>query len=373
MTRACKKNWGNRPWTIDFSVKRQELPEVVDFAVVGGGFTGLSAAARLKQFSPESSVCLLEASEFGAGSSGHTGGMALAESAVGDLPGLGDVLAGYQRILHELNVNGDVALPGAYELGRSSPLSDSPIRWNDSDQLCAVKRVAGGTINPGKVVTGLARAGEELGVVLLEGCAVEVARFGDCVELQTKRGTVKAKKALFATNAYSFDLTRLTGRAEATFTLAVATDSLPDDAIEQIGLWERKPFYTVDMPYLWGRLLGNAIIFGSGLVHLKDWKELESLDIDQGEAPEMFARLEKRVRALHPNLSNVAVTHRWGGPICIAEEWKPVFEWHPESENAIVLGAYSGHGVAQSVYLGSWAAEALLGKRQLPNWRKSVR
>lgn len=372
MGHTLKKNWGNRPWTIDFSVNKRELPDAVDFAVVGGGFTGLSAAARLKQFSPESSVCLLEASEFGAGSSGHTGGMALAESAVGDLPGLGDVLAGYKKILHELNVQGDVALPGAYELGRSSPLPDSPIHWSDSGHLCAVKRVAGGTIDPGKVVSGLARAAEGLGVVLLEGCAVEAARFGDCVELQTKRGSLRGRKVLFATNAYSLGLTRLTERAESTFTLAIATAPLPDDSIEQIGLSERKPFYTVDMPYLWGRLLGSAIIFGSGLVHLKDWKELESLDIDKGEVTGMFARLEKRIQSLHPCLSNVAFTHRWGGPICIADEWKPVFERHPESEKAIVLGAYSGHGVAQSVYLGSWAAEALLGNRQLPKWRKSV-
>jgi len=33
-----------------------------------------------------------------------------------------------------------------------------------------------------------------------------------------------------------------------------------------------------------------------------------------------------------------------------------------------VLGAYSGHGVALSVYLGAWAAEALLGRRDLPAW-----
>ena len=36
--------------------------------------------------------------------------------------------------------------------------------------------------------------------------------------------------------------------------------------------------------------------------------------------------------------------------------------------NTVVLGAYSGHGVAQSVYLGRWAAEVLCGKRSLPDW-----
>jgi glycine/D-amino acid oxidase-like deaminating enzyme len=34
----------------------------------------------------------------------------------------------------------------------------------------------------------------------------------------------------------------------------------------------------------------------------------------------------------------------------------------------LVLGGFSGHGVALSVYLGRWAAEILLGKRALPRW-----
>jgi glycine/D-amino acid oxidase-like deaminating enzyme len=220
-------------------------------------------------------------------------------------------------------------------------------------------------------VTGLARAAEKVGVLLFESCAVEAASFSNYMDLYTKRGPVRVNKVLFATNAYSLELTGLQRRAESTFTLAVATQELSDRSLSEIGLSERKPFYTVDMPYLWGRLLGKSIMFGSGLLHLSDWRELNSLDVSTGEVLTMFERLEKRIRGFHPALSNVSFTHRWGGPICIAEGWRPVFEWHPESRNAIVLGAYSGHGVAQSVYLGSWAAEALLGKRSLPDWRNS--
>lgn len=366
--RASQKKWGNRPWTIDFAPARHELPSSVDFAVVGGGFTGLAAAARLKSFSPESSVALFEADEFGAGSSGHTGGIALAESAVGDLPGLGEVLKGYQEICRDLKIDADLHLPGAYELGRSAPLPNSPIRWTDSGQLAAVKSVSGGTINPGKVVSGLALAAERTGVSLFEHSAVAEVKFADEIELVTDRGPICAKRVLFATNAYSFELSGLQGRAQSSFTLAVATEELREVAICDIGLSERKPFYTVDFPYLWGRLLGNTIIFGSGLLHQNDWRDLATLDISQPEPAELFARLERRVRGLHPCLANVSFTHRWGGPICIAEGWKPVFEHHPQSQNAIVLGAFSGHGVAQSVYLGSWAAEVLLGKHALPNW-----
>jgi NADPH-dependent 2,4-dienoyl-CoA reductase/sulfur reductase-like enzyme len=78
--------WGRPPWTIEFRGEQRELPEDVDFAVVGGGFTGLAAAAWLRHLEPKRSVALFETSRIGAGSSGHTGGMTLAETASGDLP-----------------------------------------------------------------------------------------------------------------------------------------------------------------------------------------------------------------------------------------------------------------------------------------------
>jgi len=364
------KNWGKRPWTVEFRATPRPLPAAVDVAVVGGGFTGLTAAAWLKRLAPEKSVGLFEAKQIGSGSSGHTGGVTLAESAAGDLPGLGDVLGGYQKILRELDVEGELSLPGAYELGRNAPLANSPIRWKDSGDLCAMKEVPGGTINPGKVLSGLARAAERAGVMLFENCDVEEAEFADQVELRTKNGVVRAGKVLFATNAFSLELSGLQERAGSAFTLAVATQPLTEEQLQKIGLAEGKPFYTVDLPYLWGRLLaGNRVIFGSGLVFLEDWRELGMLDIERGEAAELFGHLEKRVHRLHPALNDVEITHRWGGPICMTWEWRPVFEQHPQSENAIVLAAYSGHGVAQSAYLGCWAAEAILGRRALPNWK----
>jgi|ERR1700730_2853812 len=369
---ALNKYWGNRPWTIDFRAKRQALPQSVDVAVIGGGFAGLAAACWLKHLDPAKSVALFETGSIGHGASGHTGGVALAESAAGNLPGLGDVLAGYENILSTLQVEGELSLPGCYELGRSRPLPHSPLSWNDSGELRVVKEVPGGIINPGKVLGGLARAAEGSGVLIFENSAVENAVFTSPLELQTPLGPIRPQKVLFATNAFSLELSGLAERAESTFTLAVATESVPGSVLEAIGVGERKPFYTVDLPYLWGRPLGNALIFGSGLVHFRNWRELEELDIRVGEAATMFALLENRIRGLHPALRDVKFSHRWGGPICIAEEWTPVFEHHHNSENALVLGGFSGHGVAQSVYLGAWAAEVLLNRRALPDWKKKA-
>jgi glycine/D-amino acid oxidase-like deaminating enzyme len=361
--------WGLPPWTVDFHSEQHAPPQETDFAVVGGGFTGLAAAAWLRHLEPKKRVTLFEASRIGACSSGHTGGMALSETAAGDLPGLGDVLAGFSNILRDLQVDCDLTLPGALEIGRSGVLPNSPIAWNDCGTLGVTREVPGGTVDPGKMLSGLARAATKRGALILENSPVENLSVEKSLVLQIQGTPVRARCVLLATNAESLELTGLAGLAEPKFTLAVATGSLLPEQISSLGLSSGKPFYTVDLPYLWGRMLHeDRVIFGSGLVHLEDWRELLELDVAEGQAAERLANLEERVRKLHPALHNLRMSHRWGGPILIADKWQPVFRRHAEHRDVIVLGAYSGHGVAQSVYLGAWAAEAMLGRRELPDW-----
>ncbi len=317
-------------------------------------------------------MVLFERGRFGDGSSGHTGGMVLAESAVGDLPGLGDVLEGYQEILTDLEVESELTLPGVHEIAHGPANKKSTIRWKDPGDLSVVNTVPGGSVNPGKVVDGLAAAAERLGVLLFEDCPIASVDFllgGVRLKTAADAQGCETGKALFACNAYSSELIGLQNRVESPFTMAVLTEELAEATIQEIGLGDGRPFYTVDLPYLWGRLLGSQILFGSGLVDLKNWSELDTLDIESGRAAEILGKLRQRIRGLHPALKDVRFTHQWGGPICIAEDWAPIFEYHAQSRGAVVLGAFSGHGVAQSVYLGKWAAQALLVQRELPNWR----
>jgi len=361
--------WGLPPWTIKFRAEERELPEAVDFAVVGGGFTGLAAAAWLRRVDARQSVAVFETSSIGAGSSGHTGGMTLAETASGDLPGLGDVLGGFSEILRELHVECDLDLPGALEIGRVGILADSPIEWTDSGKLGVTREVPGGTIDPGKMVSGLAKAARQRGALIFESARVENLQHGEPAMLEVRGKHVRARCVLLATNAASLELSGLAKRAQPKFTMAVATEPIPEEQIRRLGLAAGKPFYTVDLPYLWGRVVYESrVIFGSGLVHLEDWRELLALDITIGQAAELLGQLEQRVHELHPVLQDVRLSHRWGGPILIADKWHPAFARHGVNRNVIVLGAYSGHGVALSVYLGAWAAEAMLGKRELPQW-----
>ncbi|MGD1209841.1 MAG: FAD-binding oxidoreductase [Candidatus Acidiferrales bacterium] len=363
------KTWGTPPWQIDFAPPEQPLPRAADFAVVGAGFTGLAAAAWLRLLAPEKSAVVLDSGRIGTGASGRTGGMVLAETAAGDLPGLGDVLAGLQDILKRLGVDCDLSLPGAWELGRSEGLKESPIAWNDSGTLGVVNEVPGGTLDPGKQVSALARAAVRLGASIVENGEVAQIRWSDPLELQFARGRLRAGKVLVATNALSAELSGLRSVAHAKLTLAARTAPLREKQIEAIGLAAHKPFYTVDFPYLWGRLCpDNSIIWGAGLVDAPKPGDLENIDVARGGPARMFASLQKRIRGLHPALAAAEFTHQWGGPIAFRSEFLPVFARHPESDNGIVLGVFAGHGVALSVYLGAWAAEVLLGRRQLPEW-----
>ena len=329
----------------------------------------MAAAAWLRHLAPEKRVAVFEAEHIGAGASGNTGGLALAETSAGDLPGLGDVLGGFSETLGEFGVDCDLDLRGAWEIGRRGGKKDSPISWSDSGTLRVVAEVPGGTVDPGKLVSQLARAADRLGVQIHEGVPVEEIAFQKPLRLRLGAKEIRAENGLIATNAMSLELSGLAGRAEPKFTLALATEPLTPAQLEVIGLGAGKPFYTVDLPYLWGRLLPNGgVIFGAGLVDVENWRELAAIDVDSGRAAELVARLERRVRGLDPALKSVGFAHCWGGPILIAEDWSPVFTRHSQSDRVIVLGAYAGQGVALSVYLGRWAAEAMLGLRQLPNW-----
>ena len=297
--------------------------------------------------------------------------MVLAETAAGDLPGLGDVLKSFASVLTALGIDCGLTFPGAWEISRSDHLPHSPIIWNDSGDLRATSELPGGTVDPGKLVSGLARAADRLGTVIIENAPVEGIRFKDCLRLRIRGREVRASHVILATNAFSLEMADLEKRCEPKLTLAVATAPLDDAQLELLGLSSGRPFYTVDLPYLWGRVLpAKGVIFGGGLVDVNSWRDLESIDISTGEAAELISKIERRVRGLHPALRSVGFSHWWGGPVLFGHNWegRPVFEAHSHFPDTIVIGAYSGHGVALSVHLGAWAAEAVLGRRKLPSW-----
>jgi gamma-glutamylputrescine oxidase len=369
MTKPFANKWGVSPWRTEIVLPRRRIPAVADFVVVGGGFSGLSAAAWLGRLAPGKKVVLIEADKIGAGASGRTGGMTLAETAAGNLPGLGDVLKGFAEILRELKISCDFSASGAWEVGRKKGTRDSAIRWKDSGDLRVVREVPGGTVDAGKLLRGLAQAALAANVSIVEGRAVTGLKHQKKLRVVINGGKeMVAGKVLIATNAQSLELSGLQEKTSPKLTMGVATAPLSARAAKAIGWARPRPFYTVDLPYLWGRLKADQVaIFGAGLVSVEGWEGLHALDVRSGRAKELLDNLKTRVRGLHPALRNVRFTHAWGGPILLTENARPIFA--RGKKNVTVLAGYNGHGVALSAYLGRWAAEAVLGKRRLPRWK----
>jgi len=241
--------------------------------------------------------------------------------------------------------------------------------------------VPGGTIDAGAVLAGLARAVLGAGGSIHEGQRVERIDPGPRLSIRTKTGPTKtgptktgppttglltADHVVVATNAYLPTLLPLAIDLRPALTLAVATAPLDAATREAVGM--RLPFYTVDLPYLWGRPAHDAsLIVGAGIV-FPSGSDVRETRVDGAEADAILGRLEIRLRGLHPALRDVAIVRRWGGPIAFIPSRAPILSPHPDDPRVVVTGGCAGHGVALSFRIGELVAEYLTTGRALPRW-----
>jgi glycine/D-amino acid oxidase-like deaminating enzyme len=343
---------------------RGPLPARVRVAVVGGGLTGLSAAWHLAARGLEPLV--LEAATLGAGASGHTGALVLEGTAQGLLPGADTCLATVVEVVEALGTDCALRLSGCDLLVHEDDSGALPRRWRDGGRwLCVDEVEAGGTMDVGALLGALAGGTLAGGGTIHEHTPVLGLEPG---MLHTPRGTVHAEHVVLAVNAWTATLVRLPVRLGVALTLALATAPLPPEAHAALDLAHGRPFYTLDLPYLWGRLLGDGrVVFGSGLVWARDGLPA-SVDVGDPEAAAAFARLETRVHDLHPLLAGAAIDARWGGPIAFPERRPPFLGNHPDLPGVLVAGGCAGHGVALGVHMGRLLAAAIAEDAPLPSW-----
>jgi glycine/D-amino acid oxidase-like deaminating enzyme len=124
--------------------------------------------------------------------------------------------------------------------------------------------------------------------------------------------TVYAERAVFATNPWCLSLLGLHDQAEGVHTVAVATEPLADAIFDAIGWATRTPFYTLDLPYLWGRVTADGCaVIGGGTTGRGN---VDNARADTPDGIRLFESLERRICGLHPALGNVRITHRWMAP-----------------------------------------------------------
>jgi len=362
--------WGEPVWSCPIPVTPHPLPDGmrVDVALVGAGFTGLAAAHYLLQRTPGLRLAVFESKDVGAGASGRTGGLVLEDTAEGPLPGVDHCIATLQELVSTQGIACDLHVSGCWEIGRHRAHRDSPIHWADHGTLEVVNFIPGGAFDPRKFLAGLAAVVEHGGGQIFEHApltGLEVDTPGG-VQLTVGGKTVFAERVVFGTNAFCLPLLHLEDQAGGVHTIALATEPLSDSAFEALGWATRTPFYTLDLPYLWGRVtVDGCLVIGAGLVGRGD---VENARVDSAEARSLFEGLERRIRGLHPVLHGLRITHRWMGPICFTNNHKPIITSLDGDRRVLVATGYSGHGVALSARVGKLLAGVLAGEAELPSW-----
>jgi len=353
------QKWGEPVWRVDFDCPRGPLPTRTDAAIAGAGLTGLSAAYHLRRARPDWTVTVFEAGAVGAGASGRTGGIVLDDTAAGPVPEFARCLDFAAEVVAREKIDCAWNTPRCWEIVHDRSLGKTPLDWKDQGRALRVYRtLRGGTVDPGPLVAGLARAALAAGAAIHERCPVASLDFSRPPRLHLAGATIEAEWIVLATNGYFTQVSEIEEQGVALLTLALATEPLQESALEAAGLRARLPFYTGGLPYLWGRLTGeNRLVAGAGLVAAAVAGDVTSTSIHQAsDAPRIFRELERRIAGLHPALARVRFTHRWAGPIVITDDWRPVLRRHSRSPRVLVAGGYSGHGVAQSIRMGALIA-----------------
>jgi gamma-glutamylputrescine oxidase len=318
-------------------------------------------------------VVVLEAARVGAGSSGRTGGVVLEETAAGPLEGVKACIPSLERFVRDLEIECDLQIGGCWELAHRLDRESGEPGWRDGEKCLVVEEIVpGGTLHPGRLLAGLARALIDAGGSIVEGTVVRAIGSDPPATLVLPGGRLVAQHVVVALNAFAPSLVPEVEEIHAALTLALCTEPLDPETIFAIGLGQGTPFYTADLPYLWGRPLSDGrIIFGGGLA-FDPSDDLSRIDVHEGEAAVALTSLEERVRQLHPKLAAVRIATRWGGPVAFSRDRQPFLARLTRAPQVLVTGGYAGHGIALGVRIGELAADWAAGAGDLPPWARTV-
>ena len=362
------------------------IPENVDVAIIGGGYTGLSAARTLAKRGTK--VVVLEAETMGWGASSRNGGMTLTGLKVA----MQTVIKDYGRelarelfqysldsvdtveqIVNEENINCDFARTG-HLLAANKPKHFEALKgevdfmakeFNHNVHLvppsemrseigtdiyhgALVDEVSAG-LNPAQYVAGLSGAAEKAGAMLCARARVtKLERSHDRFTIETNRGSLTAQSVLVATSGYTGNVTRnLQKRIIPIGSFIIATERLSNELAHELSPKNRMIFdYRHFLNYF--RLWDNRMIFGGRAAF---FPENENTIAQSGEI------LRREMVTVYPQLKDVKVEYVWGGTLDFAfDQMTHVGEMDGVNYS---LG-YAGHGVAMGTHLGMKVAEAML-------------
>ncbi len=371
---------------------------VADVAVIGGGFTGLSAAYYIRSVSPQKRVVVLEARGCGNGASGRNGAMVLTMTedrymqfssapAVDKL--IYDLTAENIRRLaklsaetgidSELETNGalQVLLTAADVKAAKACVQQArslgmPLEFWDKEQLLSMLGTgayeggffdpSGGQVHPMKLVHVFKAAAEIAGAEIYENTAVASIREDREHVLHTTDGhTVKAKSLVLATNASTSRLGFLSNSIVPVREYVAVTQPLSERDLAEIGWQKQVPFNDsrTDVFYL-GLTQDNRIHIGGGS---PDYVFNNGVS-DAKKAASHFAQLQRELIRIYPKLAGVKFAEGWDGVVDWSLDESPSVGCIGRYKNIFYGLGYSGHGVNLTSVFGRIIADLEAGHEE---------
>lgn len=368
-----------------------------DVAVIGGGFTGLSAALHLAE--GEHSVVLLEENQPGWGASGRNGGFCCIGGAKASSASLKrrhgetalrdyrlaerDAVNLVADLLQRLGIEADTHSNGETlfahraadfdnfrdEAAELKSLFDVDAEIIPKEELAArgmngpfhgaITSPIGFALNPRKYALGLADAAEAAGARIFGNTRVEnvSGSDGDFL-LSTSGGTVRASKVVVATNGYSSETVPgwMKGRYFPAQSSVIVTRPLSDAELEAQG-WT-----TLQMSYDSRNLLHYFRL-------MPDRRFLFGMRGGLATNGHVHHAIKSSIRSdfetMFPAWAKVETPWYWSGFVCYSADMTPFAGAIPGQPGMYAGFAYHGNGVAMGSYCGALLAQAILKQTSL--------
>jgi len=352
-----------------------------DVAIIGAGFSGLWTAYYLKKMDPAIRLAIFESQQVGFGASGRNGGWVsgLLPMSLGELEKMfsrsaaiemyrqsfatideiehvvraeqidcgfhrGGTLNGATNAVQAKRVRDEIEEARRFGLGeehhRLISSDEMRARLNVPNLVLASYTPHCAVVHPLRLVRGLAKAVLNLGVEIFENSHVDKIRPR---QIRTANHECRAEIIVRATEGYTAQIADHRRLLAPLYSYMVATAPLSAEQIARLNWKNRETYHDARNMIIYSQLTAdNRIAFG-GRGAPYHFASRVKPDFDTNAR--IHDKIIRSMNSVFPVSTEVAVTHRWGGPLGVPRNWQPSVNYDKRSGLAS-LGGYVGDGVA---------------------------